>query len=350
MVYFMKNVLKVTFAYIAAVVGAGFASGSEAVLYFVKYGKISFLGVILTGIGLGFFSYIILSSCIKYNVYSFDSLTEILFGKKLSNFICIFLNFFMLIMLGAMISGSAELGFGAFGISKFVSSLIFCVLCYFTLLMDGRKIIKWGGVAGAFIVVFICFCSIYMINFRCQNVFGNFGKTINSALLYTSYNTFAVCPLLCSAAKEIKDESDCKRVGIYSGLFSFFALFLIWCLIMVYYGKISLGEMPMLTLSRRQGMWFSIIYSAIIFVSVLSSAVANAYGIYLKFEDRFNNKFIIGIILMLGWVVASFGFSNIVGKLYGVVGVISSMFPVVFILKKLKNSDISRKTKKNRVI
>ncbi len=343
----MKNVLKVTFAYIAAVVGAGFASGSEAVLYFVKYGKISILGVILTGIGLGLFSYIILSACKKYDVYSFDKLTEILFGKRVSKFICAFLNFFMLIMLGAMISGSAELGFGAFGFSKLMSSVLFCIICFFILLMDGEKIIKWGGVAGVFIVVFICFCCIYMINFRCEKVFGNFGNTVKSALLYTSYNTFAVCPVLCDAAKEIKGEHECRKVGIYSGVFSFMALFLIWCLIMVYYGKISLGAMPMLTLSGRQGIWFLLIYSSVIFISVLSSAVANAYGIYLKYNKSQNRKFTIGIILILGWAVSSFGFTNIVGNLYGVVGVISGMFPIVFLLKKLKNSDILRKRKEN---
>ena len=345
----MKNVLKVTFAYIAAVVGAGFASGSEAVLYFVKYGKISVIGVILTGIGLGLFSYIILSNCKKYNVYSFDKLTEILLGKGLSKFICAFLNLFMLIMLGAMISGSAELVYNLFGFSKLITSVLFCIICFFVLLMNGEKIIKWGGIAGGFIVIFICLCSIYMINFRCENVFENLGNTFRSALLYTSYNTFAVCPILCDAAKEIKNERECRKVGIYSGVFSFIALFLIWCLIMVYYGKISLGTMPMLTLSKRQGVWFSLIYSAVIFVSVLSSAVSNAYGIYLKFKDNFNKRLTIGIILILGWVVASFGFINIVGNLYGAVGVISAMFPLVFFIKKMKKSDILRKNKKNRV-
>lgn len=346
----MKNVLKVTFAYIAAVVGAGFASGSEAVLYFVKYGKISILGVILTGIGLGFFSYIILSGCKKYSVYTFDELTEVLLGSRLSKFICTFLNIFMLIMLGAMISGFAELGFGTFGLSRLFSTILFCVICFFILLMDGEKIIKWGGVAGGFIVFFICFCTIYMINFRCEKVFENLSSSIVSAALYTSYNTFAVCPLLCSAANEIKDESECRKVGIYSGIFSFFSLFLIWCLIMVYYGKISLGAMPMLTLSRRQGVWFTLIYSAVIFVSVLSSAISNAYGIYLKYKDNSCRKLTVGIILILGWVVASFGFTNIVGNLYGAVGVISAMFPLTFFIKKMKNSDIMRKNKENRVL
>lgn len=346
----MKNIFKVTFAYIAAVVGAGFASGSEAVLYFVKYGKISVFGVVLTGIGLGFFSYIILSSCNKYNVYSFDELSEILFGQKLSKFICAFLSFFMLIMLGAMISGSAELGSGTFGISKLTSSTLFCTICFFILLMDNRRIIKWGGIAGVFIVFFICLCSLYMINFRCVNVFKNLGNTVKSSLLYTSYNTFAVCPVLCDAAKEINNEAECKRVGLYSGIFSFFALFLIWCLIMVYYGKISLGAMPMLTLSARRGMKFLLVYSSVIFISILSSAVANAYGIYLKFKDNSNKKLTLVIIIVLGFLVSSFGFTNIVGKLYGVVGIVSGMFPIVFLLKKLKNSDILRKNKKNRVL
>ncbi len=350
MVYKLKNVLKVTFAYIAAVVGAGFASGSEAVLYFAKYGKISVFGVILTCIGLGLVSYIILSACKKYNTYSFDELAAVLYGRKASKLICTFLSIFMLIMLAAMVSGFAELCFDMFGISRLITSVIFSCLCFFILMMSGERIIKWGGVAGGFIVVFICACSIYMINFRCQNVFGNLSKSLGSAVLYTAYNSFAVCPLLCSAAKEIKNEAECRKVGVYSTLFSFIALFLIWCLIMTYYNKIPLGEMPMLTLSMRQGMWFSIVYSSVIFISVLSSAIANAYGIYLKYERRGSKKNTVFIILLMGWVLSSVGFTNIVGRLYGAVGVVSALFPLVIFIKKLKNSDILRKKKENEVL
>ena len=328
----MKNVLKVTFAYIAAVVGAGFASGSEAVLYFVRYGKVSFWGVLLTGLGLGFFSYVILSSCKKYNTYSFDELTEIMCGKKASKIITTFLYTFMLIMLAAMISGFAEMMFETFTVSKVVTSAAFSCLCFFILLMPGEKIIKWGGVSGGFIVVFICLCCVYMINFRCRNVFSNFGNSLTSAVFYTSYNFFAVCPLLCSAAKELKSEMECIRVGVLSFIFSFCALFLIWCLIMIYYNKISLGTMPMLTLAGRQGTWFSLIYSLVIFVSVLSSAIANAYGILLKFESK--RKINCLFIILAGWVLSSFGFTTIVGKMYWSVGVVSSLFPLIIFIKK----------------
>ena len=70
---------------------------------------------------------------------------------------------------------------------------------------------------------------------------------------------------------------------------------------------------------------------------------------FITFKDNFNKRLTIGIILILGWVVASFGFINIVGNLYGAVGVISAMFPLVFFIKKMKKSDILRKNKKNGV-
>ena len=49
-------------------------------------------------------------------------------------------------------------------------------------------------------------------------------------------------------------------------------------------------------------------------------------------------------------VYLSFGFTNIVGNLYEAVGVISAMFPLTFFIKKMKNSDIMRKNKENRVL
>ena len=43
----IRNVLSVVCGYVAAVIGAGFASGQEIISFFVKYGKYSIIGVLL---------------------------------------------------------------------------------------------------------------------------------------------------------------------------------------------------------------------------------------------------------------------------------------------------------------
>lgn len=44
----IRNILSVVCGYVAAVIGAGFASGQEIISFFVKYGKFSIIGVLLS--------------------------------------------------------------------------------------------------------------------------------------------------------------------------------------------------------------------------------------------------------------------------------------------------------------
>ena len=44
----IRNILSVVCGYVAAVIGAGFASGQEIISFFVKYGKYSIIGVLLS--------------------------------------------------------------------------------------------------------------------------------------------------------------------------------------------------------------------------------------------------------------------------------------------------------------
>ncbi len=230
----MKSVLKITFAYLAAIIGAGFASGSELLIYFVQYGRLSFLGVVLTSIGFGIIIYHFLYLGHKYKIYSFSKLlckfSSSGFAKAQDIFVCVF----MAVMLGAMTSGFSQMVWDLWQINKFSSSLFFILLCYLPLVLSGDRIIKWGGYIGGFIVVFICLCCVYMINFRTVKVFSNTASVVSSSLIYTSYNAFAVCPVILSGAKSIKSKKQCIQAGVLSGVFSFAALFLIWCLLMVY--------------------------------------------------------------------------------------------------------------------
>ena len=51
--FFMKKDFVVSGVYIAAIIGAGFASGSEFVYYFAKFGKLGFLGIVLSSLLFG---------------------------------------------------------------------------------------------------------------------------------------------------------------------------------------------------------------------------------------------------------------------------------------------------------
>ena len=340
----LKSVLKVTFAYLAAVIGAGFASGSEVVLYFIRYGKISIIGIALTAVGFGLVIYNVLVACLCNNINSFESLAKRFLTQKQASIINIIMVVFMVIMIGAMISAFSEMVWQLFEINKRISSVIFALVCAYVIVLPGESIIKWGGYIGLFIVVFICLSCVYMINFRTVKVFSPMTSMSLSAGVYTAYNAFAVLPVVCKASECMKTKKECRQAGMLSALFSFLSLLLIWSLIMIYYGKIDLGAMPMLTLAARQGTWFKNLYAVIVIAAVLSSAVANSYGIYLKLDKTLKTSYKKIILSILpGWLVASMSFTYIVDKLYRIIGFISIVIIGYILIKIKKNDDNQRK-------
>lgn len=331
----MKNCLRITFAYLAAVIGAGFASGSEIVNYFLIHGKISFAGIVLSSAGFGFFAYALLYICIKTQCFSFYELTKKIMPEAVYKITNIILLIFMFILLGAMISAFSYMLYEHTGINKAAGAFLFSALCFIILINNREKIITISGILGIFIVFFICLICLYLINFRCITVFNSHPlKMTGKALVYTSYNTFAAAPLLCSMAKDLKTKNECRTTGIISGILCFFSLSLIWCLVSVYYGKIHLGEMPMLTIAMRHGTGFAIFYSFIIFISVLTSAVSNGFGIMCAAEDLKIHKVLkLTLVLFSAGFIASFGFETIINKMYAAAGLASIIFPIYIFLK-----------------
>ena len=64
----IRNILSVVCGYVAAVIGAGFASGQEIISFFVKYGKYSIIGVLLSCVIFSVFAYAVLSVCVEKNI------------------------------------------------------------------------------------------------------------------------------------------------------------------------------------------------------------------------------------------------------------------------------------------
>ena len=347
----MKNILKISFAYLAAIIGAGFASGSEIIHYFVKFGNISLIGIVLSAAGFGFFAFLTLYLCKQYEKSSFDGIIQAILPPILQKYIKAVISFFMLIILGGMISAFSMLSQNVFGLSPSIAGIIFSCLCGVILLFPDKSIINQTSVIGGFIVIFICIICVYLINNRCVNVFSQKLHMSTSAVSYTSYNFISVCPFLCNASLMLKNKKQCYLTGIASAVMSLFCLGLLWCIISVYYGKIHLGELPMLTIVSRQGNYLKLIYSLVIGAAIFTSAIANGFGIVQRMNSlKLSLSLKVIIVMTLGYFISSIGFSNIVSKLYNIAGFASIILPIILFINFSKKVDIKRKREINRDI
>lgn len=340
----MKKSVIVSFSYIAAIIGAGFASGAEMVSYFLKYGKQSILGVLLASFLFGLLSYFVLEICVREKISSFEKFLGYIIPKKLAGITNFAVLIFMVLTLSAMSAAAGEIFNLLFDIDVFFAALIFSVICAIILMMSVEKITCINGVLGVIITAGIIIACLYIINFRFFEAVPTSLTMIFSSVTYTSYNIAAALVLLCGMSLMLENKKQAACVGVFSGVGIFLILACLWGVVGLYYGKVELGEIPMLTIARRQPFLFSAFYSIILFLAVLTTAVSNGFGVaeYLKRSLKKFWAVIITVILM--FMLSFLGFGKIVDIGYRVCGWFLIIIPVYIIKKQV----ISRKTEKNK--
>ena len=134
-----KEAVKIGFAYVGIVVGAGFSTGQEVMQFFSPYGLWSYIGVILSGLILGFIGRQVAKIGTAFDAQNHESTLDYLFGNKFSKIVDYLLIFFLFGISVTMIAGAGSTFEESFGVPTWLGALIMVIVIYITLLMDFRR-------------------------------------------------------------------------------------------------------------------------------------------------------------------------------------------------------------------
>lgn len=326
--FFMKNDLTVAGVYIAALIGAGFSSGSEIVHYFAVYGKWGILGIVISSVLFGVFAAGVLAVSKRCNVKSYGEFLEATFPGRVSGVVNSITLIFMFVVFVAMASGSGETFTKLFGINKIFGVMLILTITFFVLLFDVRGLIAANGVMAALIIAGTLGVVFFIFLRREIPVFSRMGESVISGGLYTGYNILTGVAVLPALSAYIKRP---VRVGVFSTAAIFILLTVLWGIISIYYGKIPLGALPMLTICQRHGSVISGFYTVILFMAMLTTAIANAFSV----TDAVGKNRMLALtgLVVSGFFLAGFPFDFFVGRLYRVAGLIGVIFGLFILLK-----------------
>ncbi len=345
----MKKAFIISGVFISGLIGAGFASGSEILFYFSRFGKSGLLGVILAVLIFSVVQYMVIVRSKTLGIYSVDEYFLKIMNKPLAIISSALSYMFMLIIFCAMLSGSGELINSIFGIKKVYGVLIMLISTHLILKKGYGGFLSAQSFLSVIIVGTIIVFGVYMLFFREQNisVFKINAEWSASAISYAGYNLLTAVAILCILAK-----NSCKESAMISSLITFSVLFpiltVLWYIICIYSGMIELGAMPLLSIAKRQSAFMGYFYSITLFTSILTTAVSNSYTLVSRLSDFLDKKIAHYLVMVLGLFLSGFEFEFIVNKLYRLVGVIS-IFVLVFIAKDyMKINAKNRFIKKNK--
>ena len=352
--------------------GGGFATGNQEVNYFVKYGWYSiFLPIVaMLILGWGHRNALVLAK--DYKTYDYRSFGDALFHPYEKYFSIIFeLGFILLIICGVStsIAGSGSLLKSSLDIPYGIGIVAVGIVLLLLTIFGSELIIKVLNLKTYFIIItllILCVLGIQMGAFNFDRILAtketfdtSFGDAVWHMLIYIGFQAFTVLPII-SVSHHIKTTQDCNRFMLFGTVLNGAFLVIICIMLLGFSPEVLNQTLPVYFVTTKLALpWLKILYSVILFVALLGTAISLIFSTVARFEPVLIKKNIfkslrtrriaislITIVLCTG--ISVFGLTNIVVKGYGSVGYIGLLFVllpeiVVGTIKIRKNAKLQAK-------
>lgn len=354
-----KDIMKIVFVIIGTMIGAGFASGQEMYLFFFSYGLNGIIGILISCSLMGVVIYKTLQILNKYEIKNYKEFLDILIENKsnkmpfiLKNIINLIINTFILITFFIMIAGFGAYFEQEFGINSIIGSSALGILCFIIFLTSVKGVVKANELLVPVLIIFLIIIGI--VNLKAINLLElenyvirtNSSNYILSAILYSSYNSILLIPVLLTLKKYVKDEKQIAWVSIISSLIMILLSIIVYLILVRVDVDITKLEMPAVYVVSNIFALLKYVYGFIILGSIFTTAISLGTSFLQNVTRNKKSYTQVGIIMCITAVLISkIGFSNLVSLLYPIFGYLGliQILKIVFIRNietKLKNEKL----------
>ncbi len=332
----LSKVFQVAVVFIGTIVGAGLASGQEIKEFFTSYGVVSFLGIIVCAIFYIILGSIVSKISIKYKLSSYGDVIKIVSPNILGKITGVITTLYLISSASIILAGSGALINQFFGIPSIIGSLIMVAVAIFFLLKDTNGLIEVNSFIVPILIVTITLITLLyfilckdMISFEQMTKFKPQKTGIAlSTILYAGYNTLCCLGVLVPLSNQIK-KPKIMFFGITLGALGLMLLsFAINFLLMINQPYIHKYEIPLLFVAQPFGHIIQALLLIVILLEMFSTEISDVYSISKTLNNTFNIEFKKGIfiVIIVALPISRIGFSNLIGSLYPLFGLLSLVF------------------------
>ena len=352
--YFMwKRAVAISMAFIGVVVGAGFASGQEAIQYFVAFGNMGLWGVLLasalmiiTGVAiLQLGSYFQADEhTAVYDKISGPIVSRVLDWGTLATLFSI--GFVMFAGGGSTISQQFD------GVPIWVGGAVMLVLVLLVGLLDVDKVSNVIGAITPFIIIFVVLATGYTIivtdvdwssanDFAVNNVESPLSNWWLAALNYTGLNVMCAVSMSIVIGGNILDN---RAVGVGGLIGGFFYLLLLTLLVVSLYmvaPDVHKQDLPVLTLINNVNPILGYFMTFIIYGMVFNTAIGMFYAMGKRLTRKKPKLFypVYAGACVVGFILSFIGFKQLVSSVYPILGWIGLLMIAVMVISWITQRD-----------
>ena len=349
-----KRSLAVAASFVGIVVGAGFASGMEALQYFVAYGTNGFYGVILASVTMlfaatafmTFGSYFLAREHneVFYNVTSKPAA----FIMDWSAVACMFSVGFV------MFAGAGSNLNQAFGWQIWIGAVAMLALMLIVGRFDVDKVSSVIGWATPLLVVFVLIGSIYSFtqvdvnwsevgNYAQQEVARADGTPYwwLGALNHTGLNALCGVSMALVMAGDEFDTKSSRFGGILGGVIYAVMLALLVASLLIQVESVNGADMPLLAVIDNVDPVLGFIMTWVIFLMVFNTCLGMFYALAKRLTSKHPERFYptYAIACVVGFGLSFAGFQPLVNSLYPILGYLGLFVMAVMTVTYLRHRD-----------
>ncbi len=338
-------------AFIGVVVGAGFASGQEAMQYFVAFGEWGLWGIALaaalmmvTGVSilqLGSYFQAVEHTAV-YNKIASPVTAKILDWSTLVTLFSI--GFVMFAGGGSNINQQFP------SIPVWVGGTVMLILVLLVGLMDVDRVTRVIGTITPFIIVFVVLATGYTIltadvdfaslnTWAIDNVNTSLPNWWLSALNYTGLNVMTAVSMSIVIGGNFLDN---RAVGIGGLIGGFLYLILLALLVFALFFEakdVNGEDMPVLKLITGIHPVLGVLMTFVIYGMVFNTAIGMFYALGKRLTRNNPQRFypVYAASCIIGFILSFIGFQSLVSNVYPILGYLGLLMIVVMVYNRIKN-------------
>lgn len=318
--------------YLGAVIGAGFASGQEIVQFFVVYGAYGYKGTIVATVLFAICGGLLLYTAHRCRVANYQSILAHLLGSQVGRYVDFLLAIFLFLGISTMLSASGAVFYEHLYLPKSLGIFLAYISVVFLLLTGKKGLIRSYNILVPLKLMLLLGITIYAAFFVKDIQVPSYALQLCptdqrywgiSSLLYVAYN-FSLAMVVLSEYQSLSNLRSGVAGAIWGGAVLGSLVVVCYLALIKFLPIIMHYEVPMLYVAGQISVTAKHIYTIVLWLGILTTAIANAYG----FAQRFASFTGLGygacllLCMTLALPVSMQSFSSLVGKVYPVFGIL----------------------------
>lgn len=346
--YNWKGIFRCAGAFMAWVIGSGFATGQEVLQFFTAYGYESYAILAINLVGFLIMGTILLTTGREHkDEEGFDQFIYYC-GGKLGTFYSWLIPITLLAVMAVLISGAGATLSEYYGLNHYVGAAIMAVAVLMAYFIGFDRLVKVLSFTGPAIIAFCLIIGTITVLKDYEN-FGQIGQFeealaqskssdswIISAILYVSYNFLCGSVYYTQLGKTTGSIKEARLGAVIGAIFLMAAVTVINTAILLNGGDTANLAIPNLYLAKNISYILGAVFSIFLVMGIFSSCSAMMWTVCTKFSTgRPKRDRLLAVGVAAGtFALGLLSFGELIGMFYPIIGYCGLVYMGCVVIKK----------------